>query len=876
MNINIKVNNDTRNVSVNRNFAGVQLENLQDKFVITFSGDFIDGAGQLEYSNDEGNFYVALVNESNQYTLDVSNILIKDEGTYPFQIKIINDEAVFKSKIFYLKVFPSINASEQEPTNPNWQSWVESYVSNDYIRKNTILNSISSLSTISSGFIKLTNGVASLVEDIRGSVFVDDEKFGISSTLSTSYHYTEDLDFVELGHNAFSGLDGIAIGSGAYAGKGIESFEHPAVGRNIAIGKNAKAYNDENIVIGHNSIAGDLHIIQCDNNILIGNNNNTYYRDNILIGSNISNLLSNDCILIGRDVENKSSGNNILIGRGAKVSCQNGIQLGSGENSNSMGLQVYDLVLSEQSLYKGHIPAVYLETSIDPSTFVMTISLVKKYFDNEEEIYKTMAYDTHTIDLPLEEMIVNGSYNNLTKSIVLTLKSGQTINIPVGDLISGLQTQSNILDSISLLPTNQTGLIKLTNGVASLETDYVTSSDLENYITQSDLADYITSDELDTILNDYVTSNSLNTTLSNYVTSTSLSNVLNSYVTSSSLSITLSSYVTSSSLSVTLSDYITHSDLTTELSDYVTSSALNTQLQNYQQQSNVLNSLSLLDSGDGFVYMSNGSAILKDILKGGSQGQVLAKKTNSDFDFEWINGGGGGGNGETDYSHLNFAQIMSGITELDFSGFIQDNPMNAFVFNIQLIDSNGNLISLTTAPLYVNKPIPDYEGMPIITYSGILETEDGSQYRVKTLGEFSGTYDLVDTSIVTEPQPGVQYYTYDDNEGRYVTWGGDSWTPGTNYYTLNDTSKTIIYIGRKPNGTNSWNYNPVDGEYVYEEVDTTQVPAPVSGTDYYEWDDNDEEFIQFTGSSWVADTKYYTRDTNQYEMAIMGAYHPMN
>lgn len=45
------------------------------------------------------------------------------------------------------------------------------------------------------------------------------------------------------------------------------------------------------------------------------------------------------------------------------------------------------------------------------------------------------------IDLPLESVVVNGSYDSVNKKIILTLQNGNTIDIPVGDLISGLQTE---------------------------------------------------------------------------------------------------------------------------------------------------------------------------------------------------------------------------------------------------------------------------------------------------------------------------------------------------------------------------------------------------------------------------------------------------
>lgn len=62
------------------------------------------------------------------------------------------------------------------------------------------------------------------------------------------------------------------------------------------------------------------------------------------------------------------------------------------------------------------------------------------------------------IDLPLESVVVNGSYDNTNKKIVLTLQNGNTIDIPVADLVAGLQseiTSTNKLASDLVDDTNQ-------------------------------------------------------------------------------------------------------------------------------------------------------------------------------------------------------------------------------------------------------------------------------------------------------------------------------------------------------------------------------------------------------------------------------------
>ena len=80
--------------------------------------------------------------------------------------------------------------------------------------------------------------------------------------------------------------------------------------------------------------------------------------------------------------------------------------------------------------------------SIDSSTYVVTLQLKDQDGNN--------LGTAQTVDLPLESVVVSGSYDSVNKKIVLTLQGGSTIDIPVADLISGLQaeiTAQNMLDA---------------------------------------------------------------------------------------------------------------------------------------------------------------------------------------------------------------------------------------------------------------------------------------------------------------------------------------------------------------------------------------------------------------------------------------------
>ena len=71
-----------------------------------------------------------------------------------------------------------------------------------------------------------------------------------------------------------------------------------------------------------------------------------------------------------------------------------------------------------------------LVMTINDSTFVVTAQLYNKDGD--------ALGNAQTIDLPLESVVVGGSYDSVTKQVVLTLQNGNTVAFSVADLVSGL------------------------------------------------------------------------------------------------------------------------------------------------------------------------------------------------------------------------------------------------------------------------------------------------------------------------------------------------------------------------------------------------------------------------------------------------------
>lgn len=77
--------------------------------------------------------------------------------------------------------------------------------------------------------------------------------------------------------------------------------------------------------------------------------------------------------------------------------------------------------------------------------------------------------NSDTIDLPLESMVVNGTYDSAQKKVVLTLKNGNTVSFSIADLISGLQTEITSTNKLSAdLVDDSNSVNKFLKGVLPL------------------------------------------------------------------------------------------------------------------------------------------------------------------------------------------------------------------------------------------------------------------------------------------------------------------------------------------------------------------------------------------------------------------------
>lgn len=143
----------------------------------------------------------------------------------------------------------------------------------------------------------------------------------------------------------------------------------------------------------------------------------------------------------------------------------NNVELKGNKTSNDLGLQqsgdyalrseipdVSDFITKDVNNLTNYTlktnTGSLIDLEINQTTYVVTLTL-------KDQDGNTISTDT--IDLPLESVVVSGSYDSTNQKIVLTLQNGTTIDIPVGALIAGLQTEitsSNKLASDLVDDTN--------------------------------------------------------------------------------------------------------------------------------------------------------------------------------------------------------------------------------------------------------------------------------------------------------------------------------------------------------------------------------------------------------------------------------------
>ena len=134
------------------------------------------------------------------------------------------------------------------------------------------------------------------------------------------------------------------------------------------------------------------------------------------------------------DVYNKNDINSLMNN---KVDKETGKVLISMSDLDQIGINNQNIQLCSLITETGS----QIMLNIDNTNYKMSASLKDKNGN--------IIYTSNVIDLPLETMLVNATYNNSTKQIILTLQNGNTISFSVADLVSGLVNESDLTTGLN-------------------------------------------------------------------------------------------------------------------------------------------------------------------------------------------------------------------------------------------------------------------------------------------------------------------------------------------------------------------------------------------------------------------------------------------
>lgn len=119
-----------------------------------------------------------------------------------------------------------------------------------------------------------------------------------------------------------------------------------------------------------------------------------------------------------------------------------------------------------------------IDLEINNSTF----KIKAKLYDKNNNLLSTSS----EIDLPLESVVVNASYDSTNKLLILTLQNGNTTSVDVSDLISGLVDESTFNATVTVI--NQR-IDELQTKVTDLENNRSTDTGSGTSIDLNDSAD---------------------------------------------------------------------------------------------------------------------------------------------------------------------------------------------------------------------------------------------------------------------------------------------------------------------------------------------------------------------------------------------------
>lgn len=167
-----------------------------------------------------------------------------------------------------------------------------------------------------------------------------------------------------------------------------------------------------------------------------------------------------------------------IVNNGKLTISRNGTEIGNFYADSSTSKTI-DIVVPTQASDIDALPDTTkygstIDVSLNETDYKLTLTL-------KDQTGATLS--TKTVDFPIESLVVNVEYDDATKSLNIILKNGQTLNVPLSAIISGLQneiTSTNKLNSDFVDDTNSVNKFVTSGQIQLIENSLQNADDIEN------------------------------------------------------------------------------------------------------------------------------------------------------------------------------------------------------------------------------------------------------------------------------------------------------------------------------------------------------------------------------------------------------------